>query len=391
MIHLTGLSLLPVFACLAAAASVYLPQAIVRADAFSEKDPSADGVSIVSDVRIVTAVTPSGQRVERMELMLAGGLPEQLPAADDFSMEGFSYNWMDPNLHGFSARISDVKADGQTLTLFFKNFPEKFFFVDSFRVTCSRNPALSFTDAQVSQVITPVADQFRHVDDDEHDFHYEIFRPADAGAPLPAVIVFHGFGDYDNLRTYRTAVEWAEPEQQKKRPCYVIAPVIRDYLQEGVRDNVYDCLHALLEKMCADGLVDRSRIYVAGNSFGGAASIEFSERFQGYPAAVLAMCPALNYVGRASDALDRLSGTPIWFAHAEHDATIPVWTSEDACRALQEAGNPDAHITVYDDSGMNAAGADPSPDSAVSYHHVEMAVMPDESYKEWLFSHKKER
>ncbi|MBP3877734.1 MAG: hypothetical protein J6E44_07255 [Lachnospiraceae bacterium] len=44
-------------------------------------------------------------------------------------------------------------------------------------------------------------------------------------------------------------------------------------------------------------------------------------------------------------------------------------------------------LTVYTDEEMNAAGADPSPEATVSYHHVEAAVMPDDAYKEWLFSH----
>ena len=36
------------------------------------------------------------------------------------------------------------------------------------------------------------------------------------------------------------------------------------------------------------------------------------------------------------------------------------------------------------DDEMNAAGASPDNNNTYSYHHVELAVMPDETYMEWL-------
>ena len=340
-----------------------------------------------ADVTIHTTVRVSGQRVDYMVVDTGTPLPDPLPSPDDFTLEGEAYNWMDPTLHSFTAEISDVSADGSSLVLGFEEFPEKYFFVDHFSVTCEGDPSLSFSSGDVTRVVTPVADEFRHVDDDAHDFHYELFTPEDADQPCPAVIVFHGFGDYDNLLTYRTSVEWAEPEQQKVRPCHVISPIIRDYMQTDVRDNVYDCLKGLLDGMIREGAVDPARIYVTGNSFGGAAALEFAERFPHFAAGVIAMCPALNYTGRAVDSLETLADTPVWFAHAEHDAAVPVWASQEAYDTLKKAGNADVHLTVYTDEEMNAAGADPSPEATVSYHHVEAAVMPDDAYKEWLFSH----
>ena len=58
-------------------------------------------------------------------------------------------------------------------------------------------------------------------------FDYKLFSPGKEG-PLPVVIVFHGFGDTSNLLSYRTAVEWAEPQNQAVRPCYVLAPSVDD-------------------------------------------------------------------------------------------------------------------------------------------------------------------
>ena len=117
---------------------------------------------------------------------------------------------------------------GNTLTLVPQEFPEKYFYVKSFEVTCSEDPLYSFMSDRITKTITPVADDFVTLKGEGgRAFDYHLFDPKKE-SPVPMVIVFHGFGDTSNLLTYRTAVEWAEPENQKVRSCYVLAPSIDD-------------------------------------------------------------------------------------------------------------------------------------------------------------------
>ena len=59
--------------------------------------------------------------------------------------------------------------------------------------------------------------------------------------------------------------------------------------------------------------------------------------------------------------------------------------SRNAYDHLIEAGSTKARITVYTDEEMEACGAELSSESTYSFHHVELAVMEDPEYMEWMF------
>lgn len=343
----------------------------------------------IKDVVIRTTVRKTGQYPESISAVYTGTIDAESYDPADFSMTGMASIWGSNNKRKFEAGFSKIEVNDNTLTLYPKDFPEKFFYVDEFRVECSKNPGLDFTYDDVSKVVTPVADDFEYIEGSNGSpFNYNLFTPADE-KDQPLVIVFHGYGDTSNLRTYRTAVDWAEPDNQKKRPCYVIAPVIddMDYFREEIRDEIFEELKKLTDTMVSEGKVDKSRIYVMGNSFGGMSTIEFCEKYPGTVAGALALCPAMNYSDRAVRDLVRMKDTPLWIAHAEHDKTIPSSESLKINESLTSAGAREVKLTIYSDDEMNAVGGDPAPDATYSYHHVELAVMEDEAYKEWLYSH----
>ncbi|MCR4807408.1 MAG: hypothetical protein K5857_07000 [Lachnospiraceae bacterium] len=343
----------------------------------------------IKDITINTSVRKTGQYPEEIIIILDRELPDDIAGklkAGDFAMAGHADSWMNPKLHEFEASFGEVETAGNTVTLYPEAFPEKFFYVKDFKVECSGVPDLSFTYDDVSKIVTPVADDFTWVKKEEGGFDYRMFTP-DQTEKLPVVIVFHGYGDTDNLLTYRTAVAWAEPENQLKRPCYVIAPIIDDqaYYTERGRDGVFEKLKGLLDEMISDGRIDPDRIYVSGNSFGGMSSIEFAEEYPDTVAGILAMCPALNYSPRAAADIEKIRDISIRFAQAEHDGTIPIAGTRAAYEKLKSAGAVDAGLKEYSDDEMNAAGAEPSNEATYSYHHVELAVMEDESYMQWLY------
>ncbi len=76
--------------------------------------------------------------------------------------------------------------------------------------------------------------------------------------------------------------------------------------------------------MIASGKVDKSQVYVMGNSFGGMSTIEFSEKYPDFVTRALALCPALTYSKSAEAKLAQMKNVPIWFCHASGDNTIPV-------------------------------------------------------------------
>jgi len=343
--------------------------------------------TFVKDVVINTTVRTTGQYPENIVVTTESPIKGDFKP-EDFTMKGHADSWMNESLHDFSSGFEKVEVDGNTLTLYPKDFPEKFFYVQDFTVECAKDSGLFFTYENVSKVNTPVADDFETFTREEGaGFDYHMFTPA-SEENMPLVVVFHGFSDTDNLLTYRTAVEWAEPENQAVRPCYVIAPIITDklYYSDKGRADVFDQLKILLDKMIEEGKVDKNRIYVMGNSFGGMSSIEFTEKYPDYVAGILALCPALNYSETAVENIEKIKDTPIWIAQAVHDGTIPIEGNREALAKLKAANPKEAMFKEYSDEEMNAAGGNPSNDSTYSYHHVELAVMEDDAYMEWLYS-----
>ena len=159
------------------------------------------------------------------------------------------------------------------------------------------------------------------------------------------------------------------------------------YFDADSRDRIYAELMAIIDRMISDKKVDPGKIYVMGNSFGGAATLEFCEKYLENVSAAIALCPALTYCPEASSGLEKMKNVPVWFAHASGDNTIPVSASRNAVAALEKLGAGEVRYTEYTDEQMNASGADGAPDATYSYHHVELAVMEDDTYQEWLFEH----
>jgi hypothetical protein len=73
-------------------------------------------------------------------------------------------------------------------------------------------------------------------------------------------------------------------------------------------------------------------------------------------------------------------------ALAEKDETIPAQVGISAAETIRAAGNPNVLLRVYTDNEMTAAGAALGRENTYSFHHVELAVMEDEAYAQWLFS-----
>ncbi len=337
------------------------------------------------EITLETRVMKWGQMPVRF-VVSGQALPEGVTAAD-FAITGQAAGWEDRSLHPFSCAVEAVEAVDGGWELIPELFPEKFFYVRQMEVACAAHPELGFTLEDIATIATETADEFTWVEEHESRFTARVFLPESDG-PLPVVLVFHGYGDPENLLSYRTAVAWAEPEQQAVRPCVVVAPVINTtfYGSEIARSRIYEGIMNYIDSLVESGVADPSRLYVMGNSFGGMASFEIAEQHPGRFAAILALCPALNYSANGTAQLSTLTDIPVTIAQAEDDETIPSEVGARAAEALKAAGNENVTLRLYTDAEMNAAGAVKGFEQTYSFHHVELAVMEDEAYAEWLFS-----
>jgi len=137
---------------------------------------------------------------------------------------------------------------------------------------------------------------------------------------------------------------WALPANQKRFPCYVVAPqtdrgwIRYDFSKEpakqlpGLGDGSRLALE-IVDRLRRELAIDDRRIYVTGQSMGGAGVWNvLASRPELFAAAIVCCGSASSEDG--SEAV----GTPLWSFHGDADQTVPVSVSRDRIAARRNAG-----------------------------------------------------
>jgi predicted peptidase len=182
---------------------------------------------------------------------------------------------------------------------------------------------------------------------------FRLFQPEAAGK-VPLVLYLHGSGGLgdDNLKQlslgniFGTRV-WLLPENQKRFPCYVAVPQTDrgwaryDLSQQtpgpakiipGLGEGARLALE-IVEALCREFAIDERRIYVMGQSMGGAGTWHMTAQRKKFFAAAVSCCGSST-----SEEATASIGTPLWNFHGDADQTVRVSVSRDRIAALRKAG-----------------------------------------------------
>ncbi|MBR1408976.1 MAG: dienelactone hydrolase family protein [Clostridia bacterium] len=333
----------------------------------------------ISSVSLHSHVENRGQILDTMTLMLDEPASAEHLSASDFDLYA-EIRWTDRSFH---AVPSELRYTPQGLVLCFAGMPETWNETAWWRVACS-DARFSFSKTDITEDSVDVADDFRRFGPYKEDwsptgetFDYSLFTPKVSGEPLPLVLVLHGSGDFDILRSGRQALCFAEPEFQQKHPCYVLVP----YFQEATllsNDEVLSAAKAKISSMVKEGLLDPSRIYVTGLSMGGWNAFRLLTRCSEKPffAAGILLCPWL-YRTLTTQEIERAVDTPLWVLYGERDTVVP--NPGEIADRLASMGSSLCKRTVYRTEEFEAEGIS-------SQHAVDLLALRDDSLREWLLA-----
>ncbi len=196
---------------------------------------------------------------------------------------------------------------------------------------------------------------------------YRLFVPENyvPTKQYPLVLALHGAGERgsDNLihiRSYRLATAWADPVNQARYPCFVVAPQCplnrfwdADFGQPITPELA--TVNNLVDSLSQEFSVDVNRLYVTGLSMGGFGAWDLITRFPNRFAAAIPLS-----AGFFPEAAAGIAHIPVWNFHGALDDVVPVSFSREMIAALEQAGQ----TAVYTDCRYrNCAGL---PDNLIA-------------------------
>lgn len=211
---------------------------------------------------------------------------------------------------------------------------------------------------------------------------YRLFRPSETGK-APLVLYLHGSGGLGNDNekqlgfgnVFGTLV-WALPENQKRFPCYVLAPQTdrgwANYKDSGTGpsrvvsgfgDGTRQALE-IVQALVRELPVDERRLYVMGQSMGGAGTWNMIAHRPRVFAAAVICCGSMT-----EDRVTPLVRLPLWNFHGDADETVPVAVSRGRIAALRKAGG---HPFYSEYAGVN--------------HNVWEWAFTEPALVDWLFA-----
>jgi predicted peptidase len=226
---------------------------------------------------------------------------------------------------------------------------------------------------------TGFLDRTVRVDGREHRFQVYVPRGYRPRARTPVILALHGGGErgVDGLIQTEVGLGGALRRYADRYPAIVVFP----QAEPGTvwQDRSAEVALAALDQAMREFRGDRDRVYLVGLSMGGNGSWYLAYRHPERFAAIAVVCgfvqPRGGY-GAVAPGEDpyaavakRIARIPVWIAHGDADAVVPVEESRRMNAALKAVG---ADVRYVELAGVGHGAWD--------------ATFRDEAFPAWLFA-----
>ena len=174
---------------------------------------------------------------------------------------------------------------------------------------------------------------------------YLLYTPANAKADMPLIVYLHGGhgkgSDLSVLTTTDGFPQYLADGLLGEVSAYVLIPQLSED-QRGWKP-ASETVMQLIDKVCEENRIDRSRISLTGHSMGGTGTWDLALT---YPDVFSRIAPMSGSVDTTASTLAALQNTPVWAFVGEDDVVVKPESSEQFVAALGRQ-NEDARITVF--------------------------------------------
>jgi poly(3-hydroxybutyrate) depolymerase len=180
---------------------------------------------------------------------------------------------------------------------------------------------------------------------------YALFLPRgySPAEQWPVILFLHGYGERGNDGWYQTLSGLGtELRRHPERfPCLVVLPQTRSPRWEGDANRLaLRALDAVVHRYHGDP----QRLYLTGESMGGAGCWRMAAAHPALFAAVLPICGR----GRPREMAPALKSLPIWVFQGGADPIVPPQCAREMVAAIRDAGNRRLRYTEYPGLGHDA-------------------------------------
>lgn len=201
--------------------------------------------------------------------------------------------------------------------------------------------------------------------DAEQPLGYGWFAPQTPGDKKPLIVWLHGAGeggaDPTIAYTGNKVTAMAQKPLQEKfgaGGAYLFVPQCptmwmdngtHEYTRTGQSMYTRALKSAIDEFVSHHADIDRTRIYIGGDSNGGFMTMRMAIDYPDFFAAAFPACEALFDETISDEQIRRLAKLPIWFIHSKDDPIVsPYETAVPTYERLKKAGAANVHFTFWD-------------------------------------------
>ena len=187
----------------------------------------------------------------------------------------------------------------------------------------------------------------------ELPFRLKAPEETEEGKTYPMVVFLHGSGERGNDNQCHVMLSLLKGIEKNGTPCYILIPQLHD-TGNWEDDDMDAALTSLIdEHILTYYPIDRDRIYITGDSRGGAGTFDQVIRHPGKYAAAMPTCGYRQSFLNSDEEIVLLKNTPLWMAQNSGDTLVNPEYSRTVYSTLKDMGVEHVKYTEYKALGHN--------------------------------------